>query len=215
MDNLLSTYSKHADRQRTLILKTAEKLFIAKGIDKVSITAIAKECCLMRATIYHYFESKESILFQIYAEYMGLFNEKMNASLSSEAITTYKKIEVYLDTLLDMYVNNSDYYIFHDYFVNQIRNSYTEDEYVLTIKKETGYKSGSFMSWFMDNFHDGSIDPSLDPMTVSAHLCYGAVGILNYYKKVTLHLEAQYQLDTVTLIQDTFKSWLVSMKRKD
>ena len=57
-------------RQRgELILRCAEKLFLEKGEDKVTVEMIAEEAGIGKGTIYKHFESKDEIYLQLMIRY--------------------------------------------------------------------------------------------------------------------------------------------------
>jgi AcrR family transcriptional regulator len=63
MTNLLNP-QKHAD-QRTRLLAHARHLFAMQGIKETSMSQVAKACKVTKATLYHYFKSKDAILKEI------------------------------------------------------------------------------------------------------------------------------------------------------
>lgn len=62
-------YIKHSDKQRAMILETAKKLFMENEIKDVSMTQIARECGITRATLYRYFENKDAVVWEIYISF--------------------------------------------------------------------------------------------------------------------------------------------------
>ncbi len=56
---------KEREQRRAYILDAAEELFFAKGFSSVSMEEIAKKVGLNKATIYIYFEDKDSLFFGI------------------------------------------------------------------------------------------------------------------------------------------------------
>lgn len=54
---------KHEDK-RTAILRTAAQLFAEKGYEATSLDMIAERLGMHKATLYHYVQNKESILYQ-------------------------------------------------------------------------------------------------------------------------------------------------------
>jgi AcrR family transcriptional regulator len=52
---------KHSD-QRMRLLSHARRLFAAQGVKETSMSRIAKACKVTKATLYHYFKSKDDIL---------------------------------------------------------------------------------------------------------------------------------------------------------
>ena len=61
-------YEKHNARQYEQILRAARQLFVEKGIERVSFSAVADSCGIARATLYKYFPDKESLLWAIHRQ---------------------------------------------------------------------------------------------------------------------------------------------------
>jgi AcrR family transcriptional regulator len=55
---------KHSDQRRRL-LSHARRLFAAQGVKETSMSQIARACRVTKATLYHYFKSKEAVLKEI------------------------------------------------------------------------------------------------------------------------------------------------------
>lgn len=64
------TIAKDHDQKRTQILKSAAKVFAEQGFDRASMTQLARECGISKANIYHYYDSKDAILFDILDTYL-------------------------------------------------------------------------------------------------------------------------------------------------
>ena len=58
--------------RRSEIYKKALDLFVNKGYDATSMSMIAKELGMSKANIYHYFSSKEDILYQLHLDDLQL-----------------------------------------------------------------------------------------------------------------------------------------------
>ncbi|QBF29876.1 TetR/AcrR family transcriptional regulator [Thalassococcus sp. S3] len=57
--------AKDHDQKRTALRKGAAAYFAAHGYDRASMTGAARECGVSKALIYHYYDSKEALLFDI------------------------------------------------------------------------------------------------------------------------------------------------------
>jgi AcrR family transcriptional regulator len=57
------TRSEKYDEIQAGILRTAARLFATRGYERTSIADLVEACVLSRGAIYHYFDSKEAILF--------------------------------------------------------------------------------------------------------------------------------------------------------
>lgn len=57
--------AKDHDEKRAAIRKGAAEYFARHGYDRASMTGAARECGVSKALIYHYYDSKEALLFDI------------------------------------------------------------------------------------------------------------------------------------------------------
>lgn len=64
------TIAKDHDEKRAEILKSAAKVFAEAGYDRASMTQLARQCGISKANIYHYYDSKESVLFGLLDTYL-------------------------------------------------------------------------------------------------------------------------------------------------
>jgi TetR/AcrR family transcriptional regulator len=53
------------DEKRRAILKAAARLFASRGFDRTSMNEIAGACGVSKALLYHYYENKDRLLFDI------------------------------------------------------------------------------------------------------------------------------------------------------
>ncbi|MGR3635046.1 MAG: TetR/AcrR family transcriptional regulator [Shimia sp.] len=80
------TIAKDHDQKRSHILDTAAKKFATEGYDRVSMTKLAAACGVSKATIYHYYTSKEAILFDALDTYLHDLRDRVCAlDVESEA----------------------------------------------------------------------------------------------------------------------------------
>lgn len=67
--------SKKEDK-REHILRTAERLFAAKGFDATSIASIAKSAGVNKALIYYYFKNKDDVILSLFRDMAVEMGEK-------------------------------------------------------------------------------------------------------------------------------------------
>ena len=65
------TIAKDHDQKREQILQSAAKIFATEGFDRASMAQLARECGISKANIYHYYDSKDAILFDILDSYLS------------------------------------------------------------------------------------------------------------------------------------------------
>ncbi|WP_424982349.1 TetR/AcrR family transcriptional regulator [Maritalea sp. S77] len=62
---MVRTIAKDHGEKREAILKTAATFFAENGFDRASMSQLASECGISKALIYHYYASKEVLLYDI------------------------------------------------------------------------------------------------------------------------------------------------------
>ena len=65
------TRAKDHDDKRIAIMETAARIFADDGYDRTSMAQLATECGVSKALIYHYYASKEALLFDIIDTHLG------------------------------------------------------------------------------------------------------------------------------------------------
>ncbi len=71
------TIAKDHDQKRAQILKSAAKVFAEEGFDRASMTKLAAECGISKANIYHYYDSKDAILYDILDSYLSTLRDRI------------------------------------------------------------------------------------------------------------------------------------------
>jgi AcrR family transcriptional regulator len=59
------TIAKDHDEKRALIRKAAAKVFAQQGFDRASMSMLAREAGISKANIYHYYDGKDALLFDL------------------------------------------------------------------------------------------------------------------------------------------------------
>lgn len=83
------TIAKDYNQKRGQILKTAAKVFAEHGYDRASMSQLAKACQISKANIYHYYDSKDALLFDLLDTYLRNLRDRLQkidgSALSPEA----------------------------------------------------------------------------------------------------------------------------------
>ena len=72
--------SEAYDDRRREILDRAAGLFARHGFARTSISTLSRECNASKAWIYHYYESKEAILFDILHDHIRMLHDAVQAA---------------------------------------------------------------------------------------------------------------------------------------
>jgi len=110
------TIAKDHDEKRVGIRISAAKIFAAQGVDRASMSAIAKECGISKALIYHYYSGKAELLFDILDCHLEGLNSVVDAVEPTEDGRAYLRnivVEILLayegaDDLHRILINSKD-----------------------------------------------------------------------------------------------------------
>lgn len=69
--------AKDHDEKRSHILKIAARVFAETGYARASMSQVAKECGVSKANIYHYYSSKDALLFDILDTYLSALRDRI------------------------------------------------------------------------------------------------------------------------------------------
>ncbi len=82
--------------KKTHIIRAAAKRFDRHGMNKTTLDEIARDLRIGKATIYHYFKSKDELYFQVLEWEGSLLLEEIRIILANQEITLEEKLDLYL-----------------------------------------------------------------------------------------------------------------------
>lgn len=85
------TIAKDHDQKRLSILDEAAQVFARDGITRASMSDVAKQCGISKATIYHYYESKGELIHGILEDYLCRLRNRICA-LNLQELTPEDKL---------------------------------------------------------------------------------------------------------------------------
>jgi len=74
---LARTIAKDHCEKRTAILKSSADLFASEGYGRATMSQIAAACGVSKANIYHYYDGKESLLFDILDSHLSELRDQI------------------------------------------------------------------------------------------------------------------------------------------
>ena len=97
---MVRTIAKDYDEKRVKILKSAARVFAQEGMARASMAQLAKEIGISKANIYHYYDGKDALLFDILDTYLSTLRDRL-CSLPLADLTPQEKLHaVVSDALL-------------------------------------------------------------------------------------------------------------------
>lgn len=97
--------AKHGDKL-TAILRTAAQLFAANGYESTSLDMIADRLGMHKATLYHYVDGKESILYQCLVYSFGDLDSVIK-SMEDRSVPVLQRLRMFCRSLAQ--AQNSDF----------------------------------------------------------------------------------------------------------
>ena len=98
------TQARDYEQRRQRILDTAAQLFARNGFHNTAIADVAKECGISKSLLYHYFTSKEEILFAAMEDHVLLLRETGKGIVEGKG-SAREKFQAITRAFLDIYKN--------------------------------------------------------------------------------------------------------------
>lgn len=95
--------AKDYDDKRTAILEHAATLFATDGFAAASLSRLAAACATSKASLYHYYQSKEAILFDILDGHIRLLLEIVDAAARAQAADARSRLKAMVRALIGAY----------------------------------------------------------------------------------------------------------------
>ncbi|SHJ69573.1 TetR/AcrR family transcriptional regulator [Propionispora hippei] len=148
------------------IIHVALRLFLQRGYKYVSLVDVAAEAGITKGGIYHYFSSKEDLLYtavhylfdRIEAKYIDVFSRDGSLQQALYSMLVERELEVYARSLLGM--EQGDYRENHASFILEVMNHFPKmqeriDRSHMTVCQAIGAKLQAAMG-------QGEIRPQAD-----------------------------------------------------
>ena len=95
MTRIVKEYSERKNE----IIDIAQKLFFQKGYDRTSIESIIEVVDIAKGTFYHYFKSKDDLLFQLTKKHAMIMEAKVKAIVGDRDLSALEKFKKVIDDI--------------------------------------------------------------------------------------------------------------------
>ncbi|OPX58326.1 MAG: regulatory protein [Methanobacterium sp. PtaB.Bin024] len=195
---------REKEQRRDYILNEAEKLFFSRDYDNVSMNQIAQEVGLNKATLYLYFNNKESIYFAIVLRGVQIFKEILKNKVNTGK-TGIDKLEEAGRAYFEFYKDYPDYHDVYLYFKSK-RFKDSRDEYALQIESLTGDLMIIICNSIQEGIKDGTIRKEVKPIEVAVFVAVTAERIVGLGPTTLKVLECQ-GIKHEQFIEDSMDLW--------
>ncbi|MEN6328784.1 MAG: TetR/AcrR family transcriptional regulator [Methanobacteriaceae archaeon] len=191
-----SRREREKQKRRRDIIKAAEKVFFAKGYDRVTMDEIAREAEVNKALLYYYFKNKETLFFAVNLYGVKILHE-MYVKCSNLKIGGYDKVKAMIQALYDFSKQHPDYFRIYCYAGTE-RFQISDDEDAQEIVDLRTGMWRLMVEAIITGIQDGTIRNELDPVEMSIYLNTLAINALN------LELTSKMVLEARKISQDKF-----------
>lgn len=205
-------YVNHRESQRELILEVAENLFIEKGIEPVTVGAIAKQARLTRATIYKYFNNKEEIAKQIYSNVTKGWRDRHENEVWPFEGTGYQRLEKFLQSFFDYLFQNPR----EARFVAELNYLYAKqwsaESFIETMRDNLQGDYQFVQESIQKGIQDGSLRADIDPELTLAAFFNFLPGMINRFGGMGDKVETEFGINTQAIFTQIYQIFLNGLR---
>jgi len=139
-----------------IILDAAKKVFLIKGFDGARMQEIADEAKINKSLVHYYFRSKDKLFDAIFAEAFSQFIPKVAQTMASDK-DIFEKITIFIDTYIEMFINNPHLPSFILHEINRNPNK------IVDLFIENRINPSQLIETFVEENNKGNIKP-IDPL---------------------------------------------------
>jgi AcrR family transcriptional regulator len=198
------TYPAHRERQRKRILDAAEKLFVERGIDRVTMAELTVASGLQPSTMYQYFSKKDDIVWAIVGKIMATVSARASEA-DANAKSALDKIIAFLEYMAEELANQRA----QVRFMAQFDAMYSHDwpvERLLTLEAESSNMGGElFRDLIREGIADGSLRSDLDPDLTMQAIINAAIGAQRRLASLGSKVELEYGQSIDRLFRETIR----------
>lgn len=162
--------SKEPEVRKREIADTAMKLFSEKGYEATSMKDIAREVNVVAGLCYNYFKSKHDL----YQFAINLYAEECITPLISVFQKEEESIDIYLQNMIDIFVNNDGKEKYHEFFHREGNQLFHKQLEIVMNEKLQPY-----LEEFIFRMNNRGVLHVEDPSFISKFIVYGQSPIIN------------------------------------
>lgn len=184
-----SRREREKQQRRNDIINAAEKVFFAKGYDKVTMDEIANEAEVNKALLYYYFKNKEALFFAVNLYGVKILYE-MYVGCSNLNIDGYSKVMAMIQALYEFSREHPDYFRIYCYTgTERFQMSDNEDAQEIVDLRTGMWRL--MVEAIIAGIQDGTIRNDLDSVEMSIYINTLAINALNLEFTFKMVLDAR------------------------
>ena len=153
---------REKDARRSSILQAARRQFLARGLEQVTMSEVAREAELSKGTLYLYFEDKTEIMYSLLLEFLEDLRDRVAPVIEGTG-SGMEKVNELLERYIAFYHERQEFFpLFHylDYAFNAEGPTDSTAEACFGVIDEL---NGHLRHLLHDGVADGSFRSDLEP----------------------------------------------------
>lgn len=197
-------YHSHRENQRERILEVAERLLIRKGIDNVSLSEIAQEARMTRATLYEYFPNKQEVAWAIFQKVMEDIYAADASHFSQPQGNGLQRIGNFMQMLVGLLETHPE----HLRFIVEFNTLYAHEGNPARVRQ--GWAGGyeNLVQIVRDGIADGSLRPDLNPDLLTAALLNLVAGMNSRFALLGELIQEEYDQPVQAMYREICRAFL-------
>jgi AcrR family transcriptional regulator len=197
-------YHSHRENQRERILEVAERLLIRKGIDNVSLSEIAREARMTRATLYEYFPNKQEAAWAIFQKIMEVIYVTHATDLSGPQGNGFQRIENFMQMLVNLLETHPE----HLRFIVEFNTLYAREGNPARVRQGWAGGHDLLVQIIREGMEDGSLRPDLNPDLLTAALLNLVAGMNSRFALLGELVHEEYGQSVKDIYQEICRAFL-------
>lgn len=195
---------REKEQRREYIVDAAEKLFLSKGYDDVSMNDIADAAGMNKATLYLYFKSKESLFFSVVQRDVRMMESKFLQAIENKR-TGIEKVAAIGQAFIEFSQTHPDHYRIFQYSLSG-RFDWECCEEARACHKMTHMITSIMHEVIRLGMKDSTIRQDMDPLEIAIFLMTATQNVVNLSPGFKADLESngfsyrQYVEDAIRLL---------------
>lgn len=207
-----TVYANHRENQRTLILDCAAELFIAKGIEPVTIGQIAKAAHITRATIYKYFSNKEEIAQALFQAITQSWHERNKQEVYGVEGNGYARLQTFNDSLFNYLFQNPREASFVAEVNYLYAKSWSAEQFSETMLANLVEDRAFVLQCIQEGIADGSLRNDMEAELMLAVFFNFLSGTISRFGEMGDKVQAEFGIHTRTVFTHLYHTFLDGLK---
>ena len=206
-----STYPAHRERQRNRILDAAEKLFVERGIDRVTMAELTTASGLQPSTMYQYFSNKDDIVWAIVGKIMTKVSARASEADAS-SMSGLGKIVAFLEYMAEELSHQQAQVRFMAQFDAMYARDWPVERLMVLEAESSNMGSAVFRQLIREGIDDGSLRSDLDPDLTMQAIVNAAIGTQRRLASLGSKVELEYGQSIDRLFRETIRLLVLGLR---